>query len=85
LPTINIIEKQQDDRREVDGCQCFARTNDSESHHQNGADDRGARSVDLHPGEFPQGKDDVAGDEDDVGRKNPCVREQCGAERRHLP
>ena len=72
--------KQQDDRGEVDRCQRFAGANDPEGDHQDRADDRGARPVDLHPRELAQRKDDVAADEDDVCGKNPRVREQHGIE-----
>ena len=67
--------EQQHDGREVDRLQRLVRPDNAERHHQHRADDGGARAVDLHPRDFPEGEDAVAADEDGVGGEDPGVRE----------
>jgi len=53
--------EQQDDRGQVDRRERFARAGDPKRDHQHRSDDRGARTIDLHPGRLSQREHDVVG------------------------
>jgi hypothetical protein len=75
--------EQQDDGREVDGLQRLVRSDDSKRHHEDGADDGGPRTVDLHPRKLSECEDEIAASENGVGGQGACVREQHGIDLRH--
>ena len=75
--------EQQDDGREVDRSQGLVGPDDAEGHHQDGADDRRAGAVDLHPRELAEREDEVAAEENEIGGEDPRVGQQRGIEVLH--
>jgi len=75
--------EQQDDGGEVDRAERVAGVDDTKGHHQHGTDDRRARPIDAQSGELADRKNQIAGEEDDVGREHAGFREQSRIDRRH--
>ncbi len=75
--------EQQDNGSEVDEVQRLARAHDAGGNHGDGADDRRSRAVDLQPGKLAQGENQIAGEEDAIGRQQACVGEGIGGKMRH--
>ena len=75
--------EEEDDRGKVDRLERLLWPDDAKGDHEDGADDRCARSIDLHPGKLPEREHEVAAKEDQVGGESPGVRQQCGVDGRH--
>jgi len=55
----------------------------SRTRHQDGADDRRAGTIDLHPRKLPEREDDVAAEKDEEGGGDPCVGQEHWTHGRH--
>ena len=60
--------KQQNNGAEINELHCLPRWHNPEGHYSYSADDRSAGAVNLEAGKFPDGKNDVAGQENGVTR-----------------
>jgi hypothetical protein len=65
--------EEEDDRREIDRRQRLRRADDPEGDHQDGADDRRSRAIDLHPWKLAEREDEIAAEENQGSGKDACV------------